>query len=394
MGLNIRKFKAVILSPLTVINMTLFVFAGASIYQLLSLDVILGQFYSINNQSGIYQSLIIICFILLVNVIYIITPSFNFIHNGIVIGKIINIILNSLVVVFFIVVIFLFNGKYGYLDYLVSVFSSGSLAESYIIMAEFGYDIINSGGLFFYTVLYFLPLYVFSFSFDEKNEFKRKLLVFLSFFLIAIYSMAGRREILLIIPLISVLSSKENNRFLLNVLIACVLFTTLAVFLLMARVKADGFDLSTYLDTQEFYPYTYGSYLAVEKISFFDTEEVKRLFPFYVITGDDNLSFYTRKEYFNYSDNGPTVTLLYPMLAFFPLSVFFLAAIFSQLKYLHRELVFKSKVSGPRVILYSYLMIKLFVLVRNGEFGLFFWDVLLFLLILSPVLFFKKKEII
>lgn len=392
MELNTKKLKGRILSPLSIINITFIFFCGASIYQLVSLDIIMGQFYSINNAYGLYQVLVIIFFVFSVNVIYLVTPAFNLLPRKIVVSNVsYNSVIFSVMCVFFVVIV-LFNDKYLYFNYLEKVFFSRSITDSYVVMAEFGYDIINSGGLFYYTVLYFFPLFVFSLSLNSRNRYNKIVFVSFSVLLILLYSMAGRREILLVIPIIAVLSSKDNNYLIIKVFLSCFLFSILAVILLMARVKADSFDLSLYLNTQEFYPYTYGSYLTVEKLKFFDYEEFKRLFPFYVFNGEDNLSFLTRKEHFNYSDHGPTVTLLYPLVAFFPISIFLFMAVISQLKFLHGKIFSDNKVEGSNVILYSFLIIKLFVLVRNGEFGLFFWDVILFVLLLSPVLFLKRKN--
>jgi hypothetical protein len=388
---GIYKLKAAIFSPLTIINVTLFIFAGFAIIQLLTLDSILSSFVSVQNKFAFYQIVTILVFVLYVNFLYKIAKPIKLkIPEIVTTNKAYNLII-FFQVIFFCLIIFLFNQKYSYFEYIYSIVNSSSINEAYLLIAKFGYELVNGGGLFYYTVLYYLPIFLFALSFNTESQKFRNILILCSLLTILLYCLAGRREVLIIIPIIIGILAKSNKTFLLKLATAFVIFLGLVIFLLLARLKSEGFDFISYINTQEFYPYTYGSYLTVDKLKLFDLDELKRLFPFYIITGEDNLSFYTRKEHFNYFSNGPTVTLLYPLVAFFPLSSIILLLIFGWAKGIHKRIFIENDFSISHILLYTILIVKLFTLTRNGEFGLFFWDLLLYLFVMSPLVFIKKR---
>jgi hypothetical protein len=390
--LNINTIKSKLLSPLSIINLVFLVFAVPAIYQVLTLGVLLPEFYELKNNFGYHQTAVILFSFIIVNVLYSLAPKFNFYFKPVLISHNIHIMAVSIQFFIFIICFILFNIKYDYFGYINSIFTANSVPAAYKVVAEFGYNLINDGGLFFYTVLYFVPIFFAALSLNVNNRILRNFFLIFSVGGIFLYSLAGRRELLLLIPIIAILVSKENKYFFFKMFGAAIALIAISTLLLLARIKSDGFNLDDYLGSQEFYPFTYGSLLVVEYFNYFEFNEFLKLFPFYVLSGEDNLSFYTRKLYFNYYSNGPTVTIVYPLIAFFPFSAFLLLGVFSVMKRLHYMIFIEKKEDLGLILLYSFLIIKLFLLIRNGEVGLFFWDLIFFFIMLSPVLLLRSSK--
>ena len=390
MILNIDRFKAKLLSPLSVINATFVVYGGMAILQIGNQDILLDSFSPVANDMAGYQIVCMLIFFIYINVLYKLAKPISQLFPVVLVSPAIYKIIIASYCVFFCLIIYLFNDKYLYIDYIIAIFSSDSLVEAALIIAEFGYDLVNDGGLLYYTILYSLPIFFFSLSFETTSKSIKIFLILLSMAAILVYGLAGRREVFLFIPIFVLINARPDRKFILKVVLMLSVLLVLSVALLMARLKAVGFDMSQYLGSQEFLPYTYGSYLVLHQLNWFDLDEVRRLSPLYVLFGDYNLSFYTRIKYFGSTENGPTVTLLYPIVAFFPLSSVMFAFILGFMKRIHNRIFIQNNYSGSSFCLYVFLLVKLFTLTRNGEFGLFIWDLLIYLVVIGPLIVLKK----
>jgi hypothetical protein len=169
----------------------------------------------------------------------------------------------------------------------------------------------------------------------------------------------------------------------------------------MVRINAGGMDFLLYFTSQEFYPFVYFSELLLlddwANLLDFD-DDFFAMLPFSNIVGIQTLGEITRIKYFSYYDYGPTVTILYPLFKYplFAVPLFFITS--ALVKTFGRDLHSQNidrEYGFVGCLVYSFISLKFFLLIRNGEFSLFYWDLLFLFVLFLPLIFTVKlmKEV-
>lgn len=260
-------------------------------------------------------------------------------------------------------------------------------------MALFGYTIAYEKRLFLYSVLYFSPAFFLLVALDDRLERLVRALAILGLSIsITALLICGRREFLAyFLHFALALAVRNRRKFYVMALLGIAPVVLGMAFLVLVRLKASEFSLSAYLESQEFYAFSFGAYATLSGKAPDSAEMYASLVPLSSFLGVHNLSQAVRGALFAYWERGPVVSMIYTTLRCFPVGLLLFAVSVWAAKWVagaFRRAVVSGDVRQLRVgaYVYSFVMVKFFILIRNGETGLFLTDALFFLVLNSPVL--------
>lgn len=251
---------------------------------------------------------------------------------------------------------------------------------------------LSSGGLLkFYLGIHFLPVlwYLWATNYECKKWFVAwKIFLVASFALIFfIFFLMTRRELILYLVLILLLGFggrvKKTYIFALLSLVAAVF-----VYLISMRLGDVSFGPERYFTSEEFYPYQLSLLLIDEWLRQPYIKNLLQITPAVFLTNMPTvISPSIMSEYFNHNGPGPTMGLPYAIVAFGILyPCMYVAGNFFFLNQI-RALIAKVPENARLIPLYAILLLKLFLLVRNGELFNHFLDSVMFVTLYLPFIF-------
>lgn len=211
----------------------------------------------------------------------------------------------------------------------------------------------------FYTLFYYKP----------------RLLILSLSVLALIYILISRREIILFIVSLILVNPHVKKTWKFSLAILAIVAFFVIVVIRVADYSTQSNILYDYYSSQELYPYQFGAYL----IDRFLAGQIK--IGLEGIGFNTTLAGFEQARFFNFNGFGPTVGIAYPFIRtglFLP--SLYMIFYFSLLK----TVGLLSKKDRAYKVVLIYLAIKLFVLLRNGEFVTNFVDILLFFVIVLP----------
>lgn len=219
-----------------------------------------------------------------------------------------------------------------------------------------------------------------------KNRFIKYLLMVFVFSGALLLCIMSRREAIIFIFLSIFYCVPVINKIDFNLRRASAfLIVILLIFIVMIRIG--DYNILSYINSQEFYPVQYGAYLIGDDLSGnsrFDVQtlDLSQLSFTQVLFNEPTLSGMESFRRFGLIGYGPTVSIFYTLYKFWMIPIVILFSL---------SVIFNSYFTQERIknpvdrLLYIYVCIKWFFLIRNGEFSLFTWDILIFLILLYPV---------
>lgn len=260
--------------------------------------------------------------------------------------------------------------------------------------------ILSEGGkLKYYFLAHFgVIIWFYIFSLWDKNSISRKFLLILTFLgLIFIYFLMTRREILIYAILVFMIGF--GNKINIKIIAAMAILSIASVIASVnLRIGSDHIlDLSNYFASEEFYPFQLSAFLIDSWIDFFEMRNPLEMTPINLIGGGASvLSPQIVAEKFNHFGPGPTIGIFYPIISFgFILPILYLVYYSIIINSIH-TLYLNPKTKRLATPIYSFLILKLFLLVRNGEFVNNLIDCLIFSILYTPFFFIEisltKKE--
>jgi hypothetical protein len=262
-------------------------------------------------------------------------------------------------------------------------------------LAMVGVKLSEGGLLKFYLLIHFLPVlwYLWVTKYECKRWFfLRKLFLFVFFAVIFfIFVLLTRRE--LIIYLILILLIGFGGRIKKAYLISVMAFVVaIFIYLVSMRLGDVDFGVEMYFTSEEFYPFQLSLFLLDEWIRQPYMRDLLQITPAVLFTDmPTTISPSVMSTYFNHNAAGPTVGLPYGVVAFgvvYP--CVYIVANFIFLNQI-RALASRGRANGALIPLYAFLLLKLFLLVRNGEFFNHFLDTLLFVTLYLPFVFVTSR---
>jgi hypothetical protein len=261
-------------------------------------------------------------------------------------------------------------------------------------IAEYSYEVANSESLFLFTVTSLSPLFLLYIIFTG-GKYEKKIYILILITIMIVLFAAGRREPIFYLILCWVLYkahfSKINTIEGIFIIVFCSFYIVITVLI---RIKFT--NLTDYFCAQEFYPLVYGQYLLVEEYGFYELDEIMTTIPIFPLLGYDGISEWTRQHHFGILGHGPTVSLNYTIIKLFPISYIMLLCIVPFVKrtwmniYKNHNTEYDKKCKS--LIIYSYVGLKFFILIRNGELGYFIWDMVVPLVLFFPLIIFHKYK--
>lgn len=262
-------------------------------------------------------------------------------------------------------------------------------------LALVGVKLSEGGLLRFYLAIHFLPVlwYIWSNNYQcDRLFFLRKLLLAIFFGLIFfVFVLLTRRELIIYLVLIMLVGfgGRVKKAYLLTIL---TLVALVSVYLISMRLGDVDFGLEMYFTSEEFYPFQLSLLLIDEWVGNPYLKNLIQIMPGVLLTDMPTvLSPSIMSEYFNHYGPGPTVGLPYAVIAFGVLyPCIYIMANFLFLNQI-RTMISRCPENGRLIPLYAFLLLKLFLLVRNGEFFNHFLDSLIFVILYLPFIFITPR---
>lgn len=278
------------------------------------------------------------------------------------------------------------------IDYLIN-----DQLKFVIMQPTIGVTLSESGLLKFFMISYLLSyLWMLFFIKIGTNSNTKKLFFIITFVLIGIfYFLLTRRELLMyhFANMIIGFLSFKNIKKLFTVALVCIGIMIYSVMLRMGDVDYDGGLIGSYFRSEEFYPFQFSAYLIdkwTEDPYFKNFFEITPLVVFF--NQSTTISPNLMAAIFNYYGPGPTAGIFYSVLSYgiiYPVLYFYLLV--KTLWYFYEKC--KNDINGwVYYPFYTFIILKLFLLVRNGEFVNNFIDLFIFSVLCVPFMVFRVRR--
>lgn len=218
-----------------------------------------------------------------------------------------------------------------------------------------------------------------------RRTFVKFLFLFALVFLVVLFYLISRREVIVFIfVVLSLEFFRDKSVLAFSKYLIPLSFVMISI--VGIRTGSDNLlDLSGFFSSQEFYPFQVGAVALDKWMSDLSLRSPMELLPFNIFYADFSLlSVSTMEKNFAFVGHGPTVSINYALwvYGFFPvLFCFALAMLLTE--FVYRQ-AFGARSGFVWLPVYAWLVIKLLLLVRNGEFVNYFVDVFLFLVLYLP----------
>jgi len=258
-------------------------------------------------------------------------------------------------------------------------------------LAMIGVKLGEGGLLKFYLMIHFLPVLWFLWCSNTRPGrwvFVRKAVLYASFGLIFFFFvLLTRRELIIYLMLILLIGfgGKVKKTYIFSIL---ALVGLTSVYLVSMRLGDVDFSPELYFTSEEFYPFQLSLVLIDEWVSQPYMKSLMQITPAVLLTDMPTvISPSIMSRYFNHTGPGPTVGLPYAVTAFGVLyPCLYILTNFLFLNQI-RVMVSRYAANARLIPLYAFLLLKLFLLVRNGEFFNHFLDSMLFVTLYLPFIF-------
>lgn len=257
------------------------------------------------------------------------------------------------------------------------------------LQAAVGVKLAGGGLLRFYFISYFFPV-IWFFCFKVNRRLIGGVIFWLSYFsIVFFFFVLSRRELIiyaLMILLLGFFPNISRAKFFGLLLMAM----SVMFFMVGVRVGFGGdFSIVKYFAGEEFYPFQLGVFLLDHWLSNPTVRNLVAISPFAIFSKDGStISPLVMNEYFGYLGPGPTVSIIYTVVAYgFAIPILYFLFVSLLTKTLH---LMSARESGWYLIpLYCYMLLKFFLLVRNGELFNSMMDMVLFFCLYVPFVFFR-----